>query len=92
MFVEFSYVLSWQLKNFQEKLAKDIIGKLPNKKLQGSYHYSWYRYEYIREGYESRDYYSWKNFNDFSYSYDLKPYDQTKAGNFKWSLSYDDEL
>lgn len=33
-----------QLKDFMENLAADLIDKIPNKKLTGSYHDSYYRY------------------------------------------------
>lgn len=80
-----------QLKDFQEKLARDIIKLMPTKKLYGGYYTSWYRYPHIYEGFESRSYYTWKNIDVDPYGYG-DVYDNAKITGFMWWDSLDDEL
>ncbi|MFJ8087458.1 hypothetical protein ACIQ7N_04500 [Lysinibacillus sp. NPDC095746] len=55
-----------QLNDFIERMAKDVIEKLPNKKLLGQNYKGWYRYEYIQEDWQTRRYYSWTNYEPIS--------------------------
>jgi hypothetical protein len=78
-----------ELKDFQEKLAKDIIALMPDKKLWGGYYYSWYKYPAIQEGLEVRRYYSWVNYSPASI---LTEYDQATITGFAWYPTIDDTL
>lgn len=74
------------LKEHMNNIANDLIGKMPSKKITGKYICSWYKYPNIREGYESRTAYTWKN-----YSGDiLSMYSEAKKGSFQWDSEYDD--
>ena len=77
-----------QLKDFQEKLAKDIIEHMPNTKLCGGYFYSWYRYPDIEEGYECSRYFSWVNYSEST----TRDYNGAKLTTFTWYPLIDDEL
>ncbi|WP_243355857.1 copper amine oxidase N-terminal domain-containing protein [Bacillus litorisediminis] len=77
-----------QLKEHQRKIAEDSIAALPEKKLEGGYFDSWYRYPSLRVDLITRRYYSWKN-HDGDY---LDGYDDAKITEFQWDDSIDDEL
>lgn len=51
-----------QFKDFIETMAKDVIEKLPNKKIFGQDYESWYDYPYIKRGYNKRTSMSWTNY------------------------------
>jgi hypothetical protein len=80
-----------QLKDFQEKLAKDVINKLPSKKFFGGYYDSWYRYPYIQVDLITRYYYSWTNYDDAPLG-TIYDYDVTTPSTFRWYPLIDDEL
>lgn len=86
---ETNHLVCNELKSFQEKLAKDIIKRTKNKKIKGRYIYTWYTYEYIKEGFNSRQYYSWANYTPDSI---LTKYDDAKITGFKWTPTLDDVL
>lgn len=80
--------LKEQLKDFQELLAKTIIAKIPNKKIQGGYFDSWYKYPSLQLDLITRYYYTWINFD-----YTGNPsYDNAKLSNFKWDTSMDSKF
>lgn len=81
-----------QLKDFQEKLAKDLISKFPNKKFYGGYHTSWYRYPNLRVDLQARRYYSWTNYIEPNILSSISVYEQTKPSTFRWWNFIDDEL
>lgn len=82
-----------ELKDFQEKLAKDVISKMPNKKLCGGYLRSWYRYPNLRLDLQVLRYYSWENYDEPNYLVDImKTYESTKPSTFRWDSLSDDEL
>lgn len=81
-----------QLKEHQKKIAEEAIELFPNKKLTGGYHYSFYKYRYIKEGFISYNYYTWSNFKDYDFLSEISPYEQTKPSYFQWTEIYDDEL
>ncbi|WP_434579208.1 stalk domain-containing protein [Thermoanaerobacterium thermosaccharolyticum] len=83
-----------ELKDFQEKLAKDIISKLPNKKIQGGYYYSYYRYPNLQIDLVSFYYYSWTNYDEPDIlTTDMKKiYESTKPSTFRWYTLLDEQL
>lgn len=70
-----------QLKEFMKTLATDLIKKMPNKKLTGSYHDSYYRYPNIKMDMIIEDYCTWAN-------YDLGN-DSAKVSAFRWLPNLD---
>ena len=52
------------LKDYQYKIYQYADHYFPNAKLMGSYYTSYYRYEYIREGYHSSEFALWSNFSN----------------------------
>ncbi|MEC0110382.1 stalk domain-containing protein [Paenibacillus taichungensis] len=69
-----------ELKGHMEKIAKTAIGLMPGKKIQGNYHYEFYRYPIIKEDLVMYKYYSWKN-----YSGEGTSYKANVLSNFIWS-------
>lgn len=51
-----------QFNDFIESMAKDVIEKLPNKKILGQDYDDWYTYSYIREGWNLVTTMSWTNY------------------------------
>lgn len=84
-------LLNQQLKEHQEKLAKDVINAMPNKKFIGGYYDSWYRYPNLRVDLQSRRYFSWTNYNEVDFL-EKDKYSTTKASNFRWYDFIDDKL
>jgi hypothetical protein len=88
-----------ELKNFQEKIASDLIKSLPNKKLTGGYYRVWH-YRLIKypnkteEGTKVVQYYSWTNYADTAKKdTDYENwYEHTKIAKFQWYNKYDQEL
>lgn len=81
-----------QLKEHQKKIAEEAIELFPNKKLSGGYHHFYYKYRYIKRGFVSHNYYTWRNFKDYDFLSEISPYEQTKPSYFRWTEIYDDEL
>jgi hypothetical protein len=79
-----------ELKDFQEKLGKDIIAKLPDKKINGGYIKMWWRYPNIRQDLITQNYYTWKNYGESDFFNKTPRYEQTKAGEFRWTPTLDD--
>lgn len=75
-------IVKSEIKSHMEKIAQSSIAKMPGKKLQGNYHYEYYRYPTIKEGLVTSKYYSWKNFSgsDFFYKNNV-------LSDFMWHLS-----
>lgn len=65
-----------ELKEFMKTLAEDLMDKIPDKKLQGSYHYSYYKYPNLKMDLVIIDKYSWANFDTNSKS--------SKVSTFRW--------
>lgn len=55
-----------QLKTFIEKMALDVMNKMPDKKFLGQDKQTGYRYRYIKEGYYRITNYSWTNYEPIS--------------------------
>ncbi|MDP8218162.1 MAG: hypothetical protein P9M03_05500 [Candidatus Theseobacter exili] len=84
-----SKIVCQEIKDFQENLAHSVISALPDKKIRGGYHYSWYDYPSIREGIHIINYYSWLNyFPTASYS----EYENSKITGFNWNDEDDSDL
>lgn len=75
-----------QLKSFMKNIADDLLGKIKNKKITGSYHYSYYKYRYIEEGLTTLDYCTWSNFDWGG------DYSETSVSTFRWLPSFDEEV
>ncbi|PWK07477.1 copper amine oxidase N-terminal domain-containing protein [Tumebacillus permanentifrigoris] len=77
-----------ELKDFQEKIGRDVVAKMPSKKLTGGYYDSWYRYPNLKMDLITRRYYSWSNYDGgFTGNYE-----STKPSNFRWYPLIDDTL
>lgn|GEM_PF-1458416 len=55
-----------QFYDFIETMAKDVIEKLPNKKILGRYYKSWYTYPNIRKDWHYLTKYNWTNYEPIS--------------------------
>lgn len=55
-----------QLNDFIETMAKDVIGKLPNKRILGENFESWYKYPNLRMDWHWSSKYSWTNYEPIS--------------------------
>lgn len=74
-----------ELRAFQKQIADDLIEKLPDKKLEGSYHYSYYKYQYIKEGLTIIRSYEWSNY-DYTFTADLmEQYSSSYITSFHWT-------
>lgn len=80
------------LKTHQKNIADISIELFPDKKIDGCYYDSWYKYEYIKEGYTSRQFYSWKNYSSVEgvKSYYSHEYKNTEVDDFQWTSEKDD--
>lgn len=83
-----------ELKEHQEMLAKAVINTMPNKKIKGSYHDSWWKYPNLKMDLQTRDYYSWSNFDEPSYLDQnfSDTYEIAKPSTFRWTPEKDDKL
>jgi len=82
-----------ELEAHQENLAKAVIAAMPNKKFYGGYYDSWYKYPNLRLDLQTRQYYSWENYDDVTYEVDLNDrYNAAKPSIFRWWSLIDDEL
>ena len=77
------------LANVQKCVARDAQKYLPGLKLEGGYHWSYYKYPSIHEGYESVRYLSWENYK-YDYAYLLGGYHDTYLDAFHWTPETDD--
>lgn len=86
--------LRQELKDHQEKLAKAVITAMPNKKFYGCYYKSWYKYPNLKIDLQTRQYYSWTNYDEPDIlNIDVKDiYNSTKPSTFRWYPIIDDEL
>lgn len=75
-----------QLKQFMKTIADDLLDKIDGKKIQCSYHYSYYKYEYIREGLRVMKYCTWTNYEPGG------NYSDTPVSTFRWYPDYDEEV
>ena len=83
--------LKQQLKSHQEKIAKDLVDKLPNKKLYGGYYDSYYRYPTIKIDLQVTQYYSWTNYEQPDY-FSKNKYEDAKPSIFRWYDLLDENL
>lgn len=78
-----------QLKNFMKTAANDLISKVGNKRLNGSYYISRYKYPNLKdiipitENLESESYCNWSNYDWKNDSKDASP------SSFRWRTSFD---
>lgn len=75
-----------QLKDFMKTIADDLLSKIDNKKIECSYHYSYYKYEYIQEGLQVLEYCTWINYEPGG------SYSDTPVSTFRWYPDYDEEI
>lgn len=80
-----------ELRDFTEKMGKDIVSKMPNKKITGGFYKSWYRYPNLRIDLITRQYFTWQNYDEPDYLSSDK-YSQVKPSVFRWNEHLDDEL
>ncbi|HOV24760.1 MAG TPA: ankyrin repeat domain-containing protein [Pseudobacteroides sp.] len=76
------------LKNVQINIANDAFKCFPNKKFEGGYYSGFYKYPYLKVGYESIRFLTWINYN-----YDLldaSDYESTHVTSFHWFNLFDD--
>lgn len=90
-----------QLKEFIEGAARDIILKLPNKKIKGNTEYSWYTYPNIRKELNIITENNWINYESIipidktkneatiSIEYTLLDYKDTLVSDFQWMPIFD---
>ena len=74
-----------QLKDFMKKIADDLISKTNNKKLEGCYYYSAYRYPNLRMDFYTENYCNWTNYDWASIPSEVSP------SSFRWRTSLDKE-
>lgn len=77
-----------ELKDHQERLARAVIQAMPNKKFDGGYYDSWYKYPNLKIDLQTRHYYSWNNYEGRL----IDGYENTKPSTFKWDSSIDGNL
>ena len=71
------------LKNYQYNMAKDIISKMPGKKIEGGFFHEGYKYPYSRVGYYNSWMFKWCNYKEaknFSEEY----YYNFTVADFQW--------
>jgi len=86
---EMNNTVADELRAHQERLARAVIEKMPNIKLMGGYHYSWYTYPNIKVDLNVRRYYRWVNYAPASF---LTKYEDAKITGFTWYSVLDDKL
>jgi hypothetical protein len=77
-----------ELKDHQERIGKAVIAAMPNKKFDGGYYKSWYRYPNLKVDLISYQYYSWNNYDGFL----TDGYEKTKPSTFRWAPLIDKQL
>lgn len=75
-----------QLKQFMKSIADDLLSKIHDKKIICSYHYSYYKYEHIKEGLRVMEYCTWTNYEPGG------NYSDTSVSTFRWYPDYDEEI
>ncbi|MDD3267568.1 MAG: stalk domain-containing protein [Burkholderiales bacterium] len=83
--------LKMELKEHQEKLAKALIKKFPDKKFYGGYYSSYYRYPNLKVDLQTTHYFSWINYESPDYLTKDK-YNSTNPSEFRWYDLLDDKL
>lgn len=80
------------LKEYQKNVAQIAMKYFPNKKIKGGFYSGFYKYQYIRTGYESVHFYSWTNYDvDLSnYKNYMDEYNHSTLSNFQWNTEDDD--
>ncbi|MNI18006.1 hypothetical protein D3C73_714000 [compost metagenome] len=71
-----------QLKDHQEKIGLSLTALYPNVKFTGSYYDSWYKYPYLKVGFESFSLNEWSNYDQPSIS--TNSYQKTQPSFFRW--------
>lgn len=72
-----------QLKNHMKTIAMDLIKKMPNKKITGSYHESHYRYPNLKMNLIVENYCTWANYDRGGKNED------GEASTFRWLRNLD---
>ena len=75
-----------QLKAFMKEIATDLMDKIPDKKLTGSYNESHYKYPKLRMDHIISNYCTWANYDRGNNDSSLK------ASTFRWLPNLDGEI
>lgn len=86
---EVNHQVAGELQANMERLARDLISRMPNTKFYCNYYYYWYTYPYSRVGFNARQYYSWVNYDPPFISTN---YNDAKITGFTWWNFIDDSL
>lgn len=76
-----------QVKDFQEKIGRTVIKAMPDKKVTGSYYYSYYKYPTLKIDLVVWKYYGWCNYIEESVMINNSKFDHynpTKPSSFRW--------
>jgi hypothetical protein len=71
------------LKNYQYNMAKDIISKMPGKKIEGGFFHEYYDYRYTKVGYHASWMFKWCNYKETKNSLEGYYYNFT-VSDFQW--------
>lgn len=71
------------LKDYQYNMAKDIISKMPGKKIEGGFFHEGYKYPYSKVGYYNSWMFKWCNYKEAKNSSEEYYYNFTVA-DFQW--------
>lgn len=79
------------LKKYQKNISEIAIKSFPDKKIKGGFYSGFYKYKYLRTGYGSVQFYSWKNYDlDLSsYKYYNEQYKHSTLSEFNWDTEND---
>ncbi len=71
-----------QMKDHQKKIEITLTTLYPGVKFTGSYYDSWYKYPYLRVGFDSLSLYEWSNYDGSFVG--TNSYQTTKPSFFRW--------
>lgn len=77
-----------ELKDHQERIGRAVVQAMPNKKFDGGYYDSWYKYPNLKIDLQTRKYYSWNNYDGSL----IDGYENTKPSTFRWQSLIDDDF
>lgn len=79
------------LKDYQEKVAEDVMKCFPNEKIKGGFYDNIYKYDYIRvDEHKSYQFLSWKNYKADKKSDDyFDKYNNSTITDFHWNTKDD---
>jgi len=86
---QMNHVVCAELKQFQERLARAASAAMPNKKMEGGYYDSYYRYPSLQLDLVAFYCYSWLNYSPASFG---THYEDAKVSQFSWDPGIDDQL